>query len=164
MLDIGCGKTPLFLMKTRFREKYGLDQSAQEDLCWVHEHGIRLIRHDMEKETSVPFPDGYFDVVTMLAVVEHLEPKRLGAILREIHRVLKSGGKFILTTPAFWTDRLLRILARLSLVSSVEIEDHKAAYRPSDISAFLQEAGFPPTGLRSGTFELFMNLWAVATK
>ena len=46
-----------------------------------------------------------------------------------------------MTTPAPWTDKLLRIMARLHLVSQVEIDEHKDAYSKDRISKFLQEAG-----------------------
>ena len=44
----------------------------------------------------LPFPDGSFPVVVMIEVLEHLqEPARA---LEEVARVLKPGGKLILTT------------------------------------------------------------------
>lgn len=41
--------------------------------------------------------DSSFDFVISFQVIEHIEDD--GAFVREIHRVLKPGGKFILTTP-----------------------------------------------------------------
>lgn len=64
----------------------------------------------------------------MLAVIEHIEPERLDGIIGEVRRILKSGGLLIITTPASWTDGLLRFMARLHLVSRTEIDEHKAAY------------------------------------
>jgi len=47
--------------------------------------------------TILPFADGQFDLVTANMVVEHLPvPQRQ---FREIHRVLKPGGKFVFHTP-----------------------------------------------------------------
>lgn len=48
-------------------------------------------------ERKLPFADDSFDCVTMIAFAEHLiYPKE---VMREVNRVLRSGGKFIVTTP-----------------------------------------------------------------
>lgn len=165
ILDIGCGTYPLFLLGTQFSERYGLDKVVQENYgAKPQNQKITLINYDIEKEDILPFENEYFDVVTMLAVFEHIEPRRLVKVLSEIHRILKPGGTFVMTTPAFWTDGLLRFMAKLRLVSSVEIEDHKDAYSHSKISFLLQEANFSKEKLRFGYFEMFMNIWATATK
>jgi SAM-dependent methyltransferase len=112
----------------------------------------------IEKNNRVPFDNDYFDVVTMLALFEHIEPERLVIILSEIYRILKPGGIFIMTTPAAWTDRLLRIMAKLKLVSPTEIEEHKGAYIPSNIETILQRENFEKEKIHSGYFEIFMNI------
>jgi len=112
----------------------------------------------------MPFVNGYFDVVTMLAVIEHVEFDGAAGIFKEIHRILKSGGFFMLTTPAAWTTLPLRIMAKLKLVSSVEVADHKTAYTHEKLLFLFQEAGFSREKVRLGCFELFMNIWAMAAK
>src|SRR6266487_4114917 len=62
VLDIGCGSHPLFLLTTRFAERYGLDRVPSNDF---KEQGITLINHDIETK-RLPFEDDFFDVVTML--------------------------------------------------------------------------------------------------
>ena len=164
ILDIGCGMHPLFLLSTSFAEKYGLEKFHPQDHAHLKDQGLTIVCRDMEKETELPFPSNFFNVVTMLAVFEHMEPDRLAPLIKEIHRVLRPEGVYILTTPAFWTDGLLRVLARLKIVSSVEIDEHKAAYSHSSISRLLQNGGFLKGMLRFGYFEMFMNIWATATK
>lgn len=54
--------------------------------------------HPMDKHSpALPFPDGTFDVVVSIDVHEHLEAPR--ALNREIARVLRPGGKAVVTTP-----------------------------------------------------------------
>lgn len=48
---------------------------------------------------AIPFPNGYFDYVIMTEVLEHIQEDLLDASLREVRRVLKSGGRFIGTVP-----------------------------------------------------------------
>ena len=43
------------------------------------------------------FPDRSFDCVISFQVIEHI--KRDAEFVREIHRVLRPGGRFIVTTP-----------------------------------------------------------------
>ena len=165
ILDIGCGCYPLFLTIVNFAEKYGLDKNIEPSIAnKTKKQGIVLINHYIEKEEKLPFEENFFDVVSMLAVFEHIEPKQLVRIHREINRVLKPGGIYVMTTPAFWTDGLLKFLAKLRLISGVSISEHKDSYNSSMVSSILQAADFPKENLRFGYFELFMNMWATATK
>jgi len=165
ILDIGCGSYPLFLLNIGFAEKYGLDKEIETTVKdKIKKQGIILTSSDIENEEKLPFEDNYFDVVSMLAVFEHIESEKLVGIHREIYRVLKPGGMYVMTTPAIWTDFLLRSMAKLHLISDASIKEHKNSYNHSMISSILQEAHFQKNNLRFGYFELFMNIWATATK
>ena len=165
ILDIGCGTIPYLLLNTQFAERYGLDKVAEDGERAVAAGGaIILANFDIEREEKVPFEDDYFDVVTMLAVFEHILPERLPAVAAEIRRILRPGGVYILTTPAWWTDGLLRFMARLRIVSPAEIEEHKDGYSPEKIFSVLRQGGFAAEDIRTGYFELGMNIWATAGK
>jgi 2-polyprenyl-3-methyl-5-hydroxy-6-metoxy-1,4-benzoquinol methylase len=169
LLDIGCGSFPLFLTRCSFRTKYGVDRVSTEDATAAVEsdqsdQSISLVNFDLEAEDSLPFPDEHFEVITALAVLEHIDRDRVVPLLSEVSRLLKPGGQYILTTPARWTDGILAAMARLRLVSSAEIDEHKGAYSRGGIHSVLAEAGFDPAGIRSGHFEFFMNTWVIATK
>ena len=159
ILDIGCGSYPYFLAETAFQEKYGIDKSVT-----TTEESLHLQQWDFGEEPRLPFENNFFTVVTMLAVFEHIDTSHLRVLVSEIHRVLKPGGCFILTTPAGWTDRLLRAMARVKLVSPVEINDHKDTYSHKKVSGILVDGGFKKDAIRLGYFECFMNIWAVAGK
>jgi ubiquinone/menaquinone biosynthesis C-methylase UbiE len=163
ILDIGCGCSPFFLTTVDFLEKYGLDKNISSTEEKIRENGITLINYNIEEE-KLPFKDDFFDVVTMLAVFEHIEPKHLVRIHQDIYRILRPGGMYVMTTPAFWTDGLLKLLARLHLISDVPIKEHKGSYDYSTVSSVLQEASFEKNSLRFGYFEFFMNMWVTATK
>lgn len=165
LLDIGCGSYPYFLLSTRFREKFGIEKALPAGLSPVNkEAGVVLRAHDIVDSRELPFGDDFFDVVTMLAVFEHLERERLPGVFREIWRVLKPDGMYILTTPAAWTDRLLRIMSKARLVSPEEIMEHKGAYTPRELRNIIKDAGFSPGGMSFGYFELFMNIWGAVAK
>lgn len=164
VLDVGCGSFPLFLVSTNFAEKYGLDRvevSLSDD---VRGHNVTLIEHDLASQHELPFSSDFFDVVTMLAVFEHVEANLIQNLVGEIRRVLRPGGVYVMTTPSHWTEGLLKLLARLGMVSHEELDEHKRQYRQSDIRSILVEAGFGRDQVRLGYFEAAMNIWATAVK
>lgn len=78
-LDIGCGDG-YFMKRSRCRRVYGMDSKYGDTVT-----------------NRIEFASDYFDCVTMLAVIEHMANPE--AVFPEVHRVLKEGGRFILTTP-----------------------------------------------------------------
>jgi SAM-dependent methyltransferase len=160
ILDIGCGSYPYFLSHTLFAEKFAVDQNSApaglEGIAW---HTL-----DLNATPSLPFEDGFFNAVTLLAVVEHLSPSSLVELFRECHRVLAPDGLVVLTTPASWSDGLLHLLARISFVSKEEIDEHVYAYTLPLIGWYFGAAGFAMEKLRFGYFELGLNLWATAQR
>jgi SAM-dependent methyltransferase len=160
ILDVGCGSYPYFLAHTAFNEKYAIDQQdPAADVAQVRWHTL-----DLGADPNLPFENEFFGVVTMLAVVEHLDPDILTDLLRESYRVLEPDGRLILTTPAAWSDGLLRLMARLNLVSAEEIDEHKFSYTLPLLGWCFGKAGFPMQNVKFGYFELFLNLWAVAIR
>jgi SAM-dependent methyltransferase len=164
ILDIGSGSFPFFLACIDFAGKYALDKTVAEGNRELDDLGITFLNFDIEAGGKLPFGDEYFDVVTMLAVFEHIESAMLPYILGDIHRVLKKGGFYVLTTPAAWTEKLLKVMARLNLVSSAEIDEHKGAYDHETIAGLLAAASFQPGKMQFGYFEMFMNNWVKAEK
>lgn len=165
ILDIGSGSHPFFLLNTEFFEKYGVDQVfTEDDAKKFIDKKIHLSHFDINENNKLLFPDEYFDVVIMLAVVEHLTSTELDRLLQEIYRVLKKGGNFIFTTPAPWTDKLLKLLAKINLLSAAEIKEHKQYYSFEAMKQDLARAGFSNKKMSSGFFEIFMNTWGEAQK
>jgi SAM-dependent methyltransferase len=163
ILDIGCGSYPLFLSQTRFHEKFSVDQMAMDDTV-AAKLGIRHRTMDLKAGAGLPFDSEMFSVATLLAVIEHVESDVALRILSEVYRVLLPGGIVILTTPAAWTDKVLRLVAHVGLASAEEIHEHVCLYRQATLESCLARAGFLPRNIRLGTFELGMNLWATASK
>ncbi len=163
ILDIGCGSFPYFLSHTAFREKFGVDQLPMAEQT-AAENRIQFFTLDLNHQPKLPFQAEYFDAVTLLAVVEHLDPDNMALLFQESCRVLKSGGMLILTTPAAWSDGLLHLMARINLVSAEEIHEHAFAYTLPLLGWHFGQAGFKMSKVRFGYFEFMLNMWATAEK
>jgi SAM-dependent methyltransferase len=163
ILDIGCGSYPYFLAHTAFKEKFAVDQLPLSDET-VQRNQIEFFALNLNQEPRLPFAAEYFEVVTLLAVVEHLNPESMAALFRECHRVLKGQGMVVLSTPAAWADGLLQLMARLNLVSAEEIREHAFAYTLPLIGWHFGQAGFEMRKVRFGYFEFMLNMWATAQK
>lgn len=163
ILDIGCGSFPYFLAHTAFQEKFAVDRLAlkRDDLSQLQ---IQFHALNLSIDPVLPFEADFFDVVTLLAVVEHLNPTNTALLFSEIYRVLQHEGRVILTTPAAWSDGLLRGMARLNFVSAEEINEHAFSYTLPLIGWHFGQAGFSMHKVKFGYFELMLNMWATAQK
>ncbi|WP_017304602.1 class I SAM-dependent methyltransferase [Spirulina subsalsa] len=158
LLDIGCGVSGCFLQSIshHIKKGVGVDFKVQP-----HKTGnIETLK--LRLDHQLPFPDQSFEIVTMLAVLEHIEHEQ--AILQEIHRVLVPNGKLILTVPSLWAQPILEFLAyRLKLVSEAEIRDHKRYYNRQKLKQSLViQAGFQD--FYHQYFQLGMNNFCTVIK
>src|SRR5258706_2355173 len=163
VLDIGCGSFPYFLAHTSFQEKFAIDQIPLPQST-ASELKIESYTLDLEVKPRLPFEDNFFEAVTLLAVVEHLDPSLMAVLFKEDYRVLKPQGMVILITPPAWSAGLLKFMARISLVSAEEIHEHAYAYTLPLLGWYFGQAGFEMTKTRFGYFELALNMWATAQK
>ncbi len=163
ILDVGCGSYPYFLAHTSFEKKFAIDQVALASST-AQELRIESFTLDLDREPNLPFDDDYFNSVTLLAVVEHLDPQNMAVLFKEVYRVLAPDGLVVLTTPSAWSSGLLKTMANINLVSKEEIEEHVYAYTLPIIGWYFGQAGFEMNKIKFGFFELFLNLWATAKK
>ncbi len=160
--DFGCGKTAPFLRKllktNKIKKAIGVD--LDPDFSFSNEN-LKLIKEDLNKK--LPIQDAELDVVLSLATLEHLDSYMLH--LKEINRVLKKGGRLILTTPSPLGKPVLEFLAyRLKIIDKREIEDHRRYFNSKMLKESLQKAGFKSLNITTGTFQLGMNNIVLAIK
>lgn len=74
--------------------------------------------------TNIPIQDNSFDVVVAGEFIEHLYPSDVDKTLYEIFRVLKLGGRILLTTPNPGDIKLK--LARRSVLGGAHVSQHHA--------------------------------------
>ena len=159
-LDIGCGPGTFIGLLPPGVKSTGID-IAEDQIAFAGSRygtdGRRFVRIDSLQR--LPFEDGCFDVVTAVEFIEHLSTADTSAMLKECLRVLRPGGRIILTTPNYaslWP-ALEFVLNR---VSPVSYEDqHISQYMPSKASAMLKEVGF--SGVEAAAFLFTAPFWAV---
>lgn len=95
----------------------------------------------------LPYPDESFKCVTMFDVIEHVENPT--QCIREIHRVLKPGGKLLLGTPNSMYILNTAIIMRRGMYilttpnNTYEVDaDHVATWGPPEMRNLLQRGGF----------------------
>lgn len=161
ILDIGCGFNPYFLISSNFKEKHGIDPSV--NLSSIKDTNIKLLKLDVTKK-KLPFNSNYFDIVTMLAVFEHIERADLKFVMEEIFRILRKDGILILTTPSPWSDGILYLMAKIGLISKEEMDEHKHHYDREAIKGIITEKHFKNKNFNSGFFEGYFNMWFTVKK
>jgi SAM-dependent methyltransferase len=149
VLDVGCHDGALFrTFSGRISCGVGLDPALDRSET---RGPFRFI--------SGTFPDDLeseerFDVITLLAVLEHVEPDELLHVREACERLLAPGGVVVATVPSPVVDDVLHVLARVRLVAGMSVEEHHG-FDPSEIPP-LFEAG-PLRLIRRRRFEIGMN-------
>ena len=96
ILDAGCGSGPLFAaLRDRGAIVTGIDKSGGMLRLARRRLGADADLRVAELGSPIPFPDDTFDDVTASLVLHYLED--WGPALAELRRVLKPGGRFIVS-------------------------------------------------------------------
>ncbi len=111
-LDAGARTSvfPLFVASRHRVEVHAvdLDPTVEAQAALAKRLGSRLKGKLVARQAdlrSLPYPDGHFDRVTVISVIEHVpDPGDIEGI-RELARVLAPGGRLILTVPFGMTAR-----------------------------------------------------------
>ncbi len=158
LLDVGCGRSARFLKTVESQISYGVGI----DFKVVPLRTAKLETIQTHLDQQLPFADSSFDVVTMLAVLEHIEHEK--SILSEIRRVLRQDGKLVLTVPSVWAQPVLEFLSfKLKIVDEMEIKDHKRYYNRKILRQVLvDEIGF--RNFQHHYFQLWMNNFCAVVK
>jgi SAM-dependent methyltransferase len=131
-LDLGCGPGGNLVLPEPFAASLtvGVDVSPIAlPIARQKKPRARLVRADLNN--PLPFGDAVFDVVTVFNVLYHDWVTSEVAVITQIKRVLRPGGVFLLTEPAF---------ASLSREMDVAAMGHRR-YRIADIVRMCEAAG-----------------------
>jgi 2-polyprenyl-3-methyl-5-hydroxy-6-metoxy-1,4-benzoquinol methylase len=143
LLDVGCADgTLLRAAAGRIREGVGIDPDAPAG-------DARLQRGFFPDDLRV---EGQFDAIAMLAVFEHFAEADRPRVVEACRRLLRPGGRVVMTVPSPVVDRIVDVLRTLRLVHGMDIEAHHG-YRTEETARHF--SGFRV--VRHETFELGLN-------
>ena len=145
VLDLGCGIGNLLIAlaeRVDFRHPaVGVDVSPE--LIHIGEREIAeaglpdRIRLQVAPATRLPFDDGAFDAVITSHVLKHLDDEALLTSFREVARVLRPGGRFLLwefkksaaSALLFWSARLTGLPPPFQLRTNAEFSSALGSVR-----------------------------------
>jgi SAM-dependent methyltransferase len=135
VIDIGCDDGYLFRrLGDRLARGLGYDPSIAGDVTTPR---YRLCRAHFPTPAC---PPGAADVVTALAVVEHIPDDAQAAFWDAVADALRPGGRCILTVPAPVVDHILAGLIRLRLANGMHAEEHYG-FAPRSVASRAAAAG-----------------------
>ncbi|MFA6436998.1 MAG: methyltransferase domain-containing protein [Candidatus Paceibacterota bacterium] len=147
LLDIGCGSD--YFLVNKFGG-WGLDPKSNNlDQKNIH------IKRGVAKDILPKFENNFFDIITLLAVIEHLEFRELELLLEQSGRILKKNAFLLITTPKPLSKSILKLSAKLFLISREEITGHKLYYSPKNLIQILEKYNFKI--IKQKSFELGLN-------
>jgi len=152
-LDIGCGSGVV----ADFLAQHGADVDAVD----ANEAAIDFVRENLERDglrahlglaNELDFPEGSFDLIVCMEVIEHMPVEQSVEMLTHAARLLAPGGRLLVTTPnarSLWP-AIEWLMDRLRLAPRMAGEQHVASYTRRRLASVLERAGLDV--LRTGRF------------
>jgi 2-polyprenyl-3-methyl-5-hydroxy-6-metoxy-1,4-benzoquinol methylase len=149
VLDIGCGPGTFIGNYLADAECLGVDFSAPQVDYANRRYGTPRHRFARQALAELRGAGARFDAITMIELIEHLEPAEARRLLAEARNLLAPHGRLVLSTPNYrslWP----AIEWGVNLVSRVSYEQqHINKYHRRRLAAELTDAGY--RGVTVGT-------------
>ncbi len=136
VLDIGCADGAMFeQLKGCYRYGYGVEPTLGGEVETESYHLFPGVFPD-----AMP-SDVQVDLVTLLAVLEHLPPAEQISLAESCHAALKPGGRVLVTVPSPRVDELLHVLSKMRLIDGMSMHEHYG-FEPANTPGIFSEPSF----------------------
>lgn len=149
ILDLGCG---IFRWKNKIRENTsytGID--VEPEIISFNRSNFphyAFYHQNLDQET-LPFPPDSFDLVIMLAVIEHL--KNPVHVLTEVRRMLSNDGVIIASTPHPRGELIMEMGSKVKIFSQ-DKHSHQPLLDYKKIEEITKESGLKITEFKPFLF------------
>jgi 2-polyprenyl-3-methyl-5-hydroxy-6-metoxy-1,4-benzoquinol methylase len=149
VLDIGCGDGALFRqLGSKLSGGLGLDPTLEKEETLGN---FKLSRGRFPE--AIPEGD-QFDAITLLAVFEHIPEADQRPFAEHCVRLLKPGGRVLVTVPAPLVDNILDVLMALKVLDGMEVDEHYG-FKPEHTPRVFDVPGL--SMIRAAKFQLGLN-------
>ena len=171
VLDFGCGNGRLVgFLEGNYKKYVGVDISQK--LIDIASQKYNSEKTEFVKLSSdfytLPFKDNCFEIIFSIAVFHHFPSKEYTSIIaKELYRVLKPGGKIVITVWNLWQKQYLKyhkkskkewIDAEIPFKSGNKVfRRYHHPFKTGELESFFQEAGFETLKAEEGWNLLYIG-------
>jgi 2-polyprenyl-3-methyl-5-hydroxy-6-metoxy-1,4-benzoquinol methylase len=149
LLDVGCGDGELIrLLRGHVARAVGIEPRLTQRVAG---DGYELVPGHFPDDV----PAGLrCNVITMLAVLEHLPAQDQARLAQACSELLVPGGRLLITVPSPRVDTILHWLLRLHLIAGIAVHEHHG-FEPAQVPALFPAPRYRPIAWRR--FQLGLN-------
>jgi len=148
VLDVGCHQGEFLLsLMGKITPSVGYDPLYKNNL---NIGGHQFFAQNFQE--GLPFESGSFDSIVLLATIEHINDKSV--IAKEAARLLRPGGRVVITVPSPFVDKILDMLLLVRVVDGMSLEEHHG-FLPHELPDIFIPEGFRL--IKKQKFQLYLN-------
>ncbi len=118
VVDIGCADGEMFTAWQGFiKYGYGVDPQVTRTETPFYTLLQGLFPHALPSGTKG-------DVITMLAVLEHIQPEDQAKLAQDCHNTLNPNGRVVITVPSPQVDHIIHFLGRIGVLDGMTMHEH----------------------------------------
>jgi len=120
VLDIGCADGALFRLVPGLGDSAGVEPELQH----VDPPAMPNVSFYAGRFPEALPPLAAFDVITLLAFLEHVPATQQASVAQACASYLKPGGRLVVTVPSPAVDRVLAVLRSMRLIDGMSLHEH----------------------------------------
>lgn len=157
VLDAGCGSGVLsyFIAKDNPSSKViGIDCNASAIAFCRSKYSLPNLKFKKCLVDKLDFKDESISKFAFLEVIEHIYDHQAKQVLKQFHRLLKKGGRVVISTPNYaslWP-LIEYTLDKFKLIPQLSVEQHVEKYTGNKLITLGHETGFKLVSQHSVNF------------